>query len=294
MVEYSELGLEAFRQIFESIPDGVAIRSLRRGVLIAVNRELERMTGYSRSELIGRSPLELGLWTNEAQYQDGLSALSNREVVRNVEARFRTKDGKTVIGLVSATRVDVGGESYIVSFVRDITSLREAEKRGRLREDLSTMLSHDIRTPLMAILNSLYVLRLNATSKEDRNAAYERIERSTRSAIGLAQNFVDAGRIESGLLQPDLSPVSLNEVVLRVVREQEGVARARHIAVRLSLDADLPVLQLDGRLIERALSNLLSNALKFSPPDETVLVRTAKDAERVALEVHDHGPGVRA
>jgi len=292
MAEFPDLGLEAFRHIFESIPDGVAIRSLRRGVFVAINRELERMMGYSREEVLGHSPLELGLWADPAQYQDGLAAVSNREVVRNVEAHFRTKEGKTVIGLISATRVDVGGESYIVSFVRDITSIRDAEKRERLRADLSTMLSHDIRTPLMAILNSLYVLRMPTASKEDRAAAYERIERSTRSAIGLAQNFVDVGRIESGLLQPDVSPVSLNEIVLRAVREHEGVARARRITVAMSLDADLPALRLDGRLIERALSNLLSNALKFSPADEMVLVRTANDADRVVLEVHDRGPGV--
>src|SRR5882724_8799590 len=145
MAEFPDLGLEAFRQIFESIPDAVAIRSLRRGVFVAVNRELERMMGYPRSELIGRSPLEIGLWEDATQYQDGLSVVSNREVVRNIEANFRTKDGKTVIGLISATRVDVSGESYIVSFVRDITALRDAERRERLRADLSTMLSHDIR-----------------------------------------------------------------------------------------------------------------------------------------------------
>src|SRR5882724_6031481 len=109
MAEFPDLGLEAFRQIFESIPDAVAIRSLRRGVFVAVNRELERMMGYSRSELIGRSPTEIGLWQDESVYQEGLSALGNREVVRNLEAHFRTKDGRTVLGLISATRVDVGG-----------------------------------------------------------------------------------------------------------------------------------------------------------------------------------------
>jgi PAS domain S-box-containing protein len=291
-IDFPDLGLDAFRQIFESIPDAVAIRSLRRGVFVAVNRELERMTGYSRSELLGRSPIDLGLWVDESQYNEGLSTLVNRGVVRNFEAHFRTKDGRDVPGLISAARVDVEDDSLIVSFVRDLTSRREAEKRDRLRKDLSAMLSHDIRTPLMAILNSLYVARLEKTSPEERAAAYDRIERSARAAVALAQSFIDVARIESGLLQPEVAPVSLNELVERAVRDQEGTARARRIWIQTILEGDLPVLRVDARLIERAISNLLSNALKFSRTDDSVLVRTRREQERVVLEVEDRGPGI--
>jgi PAS domain S-box-containing protein len=139
-IGFPDLGLDAFRQIFESIPDAVAIRSLRRGVFVAVNRELERMMGYSRSELLGRSSMDLGLWVDESRYNAGLSTLVGGGVVRNFEAHFRTKDGREVPGLVSAARVDVEDDSFIVSFVRDLTSLREAENRERLRKDLSAML----------------------------------------------------------------------------------------------------------------------------------------------------------
>jgi len=123
----------------------------------------------------------------------------------------------------------------------------------------------------MAILNSLYVVRLDKTSPEERAAAYDRIERSARAAIALAQSFIYVARIESGLLQPDVAAVSLNELVERAVRDQEGTARARRISIQTILEGDLPVLRVDARLIERAISNLLSNALKFSRTEDSVL-----------------------
>src|SRR5206468_2571158 len=120
-------------------------------------------------------------------------------------------------------------------------------------------------------------------SSEERAAAYDRIERSARAAIALAQSFIDVARIESGLLQPDVAAVSLNELVERAVRDQEGSARARRISIQTILERDLPVLRVDARLIERAISNLLSNALKFSRREDSVLVRTRREAERVVL-----------
>jgi PAS domain S-box-containing protein len=104
---FPDLGLDAFRQIFESIPDAVAIHSLRRGVFVAVNRELERMTGHSRSELFGRLPIDLGLWVDESQSNEGLSALVSGVVVRNFEAYLEPRTGGTFPGIHSVDLLPV-------------------------------------------------------------------------------------------------------------------------------------------------------------------------------------------
>jgi PAS domain S-box-containing protein len=287
------LAPELYRNIFEAMPDAAVIRSLRTGRYVAVNAGFEQLTGYRPEDIVGRTPNELDLWVDPLQYQAGLDAIQRSGTVKNVEARFRRRDGGIAIGLTSGVLLEIDGEAFIVSFVRDITARREAERRQRLREDLVAMLSHDIRTPLMTVLNALQLLRRSEDPARTRRA-HEYIEAGTRSALALAQNFVDAARIESGALEVVRAPASVNEIVARVTAEQEVTARARGVELRVSLAADVPALALDVSLIERALANLVSNALKFSPEKTTVVVATGADGGRVRISVADRGPGIPA
>jgi PAS domain S-box-containing protein len=287
------LAPELYRKIFEAMPDAAVIRSLRTGRYVAVNAGFEQLTGHRPEDIVGRTPSEVDLWVDPLQYQAGLDAIQRSGTVKNVEARFRRRDGGIAIGLTSAVLLEIDGEAFIVSFVRDITARREAERRQRLREDLVAMLSHDIRTPLMTVLNALQLLRRSDDPSRARRA-HEYIEAGTRSALALAQNFVDAARIESGALEVVRAPASVNEIVARVTAEQEVTARARGVELRVSLAADVPALALDVSLIERALANLISNALKFSPERTTVVVATAADGGRVCISVADRGPGISA
>jgi len=275
------------------MPDAAVIRSLRTGRYVAVNAGFEQLTGYRPEDIVGRTPNELDLWVDPLQYQAGLDAIQRSGTVKNVEARFRRRDGGIAIGLTSGVLLEIDGEAFIVSFVRDITARREAERRQRLREDLVAMLSHDIRTPLMTVLNALQLLRRSEDPTRTRRA-HEYIEAGTRSALALAQNFVDAARIESGALEVVRTPASVNEIVARVTAEQEVTARARGVELRVSLAADVPALALDVSLIERALANLVSNALKFSPEKTAVVVATGADGGRVCISVSDRGPGIPA
>jgi PAS domain S-box-containing protein len=284
---------DLYRAIFEAMPDAAVIRSLRTGRYIAANGGFEQLTGHRSEDIVGRTPDEIDLWMNRSQYQAGLDVLQRSGTVKKHEAHFRRWDGGIVVGLVSAVRLEIDGEAFIVSLVRDITARREAERRERLREDLVAMLSHDIRTPLMTVLNALQLLRRSDDASRVRRA-YEFIESGTRSALALAQNFVDAARIESGALEVVRAPASVNEIVARVAAEQEMTARARGIELCVSLAADVPALALDVSLIERALANLVSNALKFSPENEAVVITTGVEPGLVRISVADRGPGIPA
>ncbi len=287
------LAPELYRKIFEAMPDAAVIRSLRTGRYVAVNGGFEDLTGFRPEDIVGRTPSEVDLWVDPSQYQAGLDVLQRSGTVKNLEARFRKRDGGVSIGLISAVRLEIDGEAFIVSFVRDITARRESERRQRLREDLVAMLSHDIRTPLMTVLNALQLLRRSEDASGTLRA-HEYIEAGTRSALALAQNFVDAARIESGALEVVRAPASVNEIVARVAAEQEVTARARRVELRVCLAPDVPAVALDASLIERALANLVSNALKFSPEKESVVITTGADRDRVRVAVADRGPGIPA
>jgi PAS domain S-box-containing protein len=282
-----------YRKIFEAMPDAAVIRSLRTGCYIAANHGFEELTGYRPEDVIGRTPSEVDLWVDRAVYEAGLDVLQRSGVVHNTEARFRRRDGGITIGLVSAVRLDIDGERFIVSFVRDITERRRAERRQRLREDLVAMLSHDIRSPLMTVLNALFVLRQSDDPSKTRRAC-ELIEVGARNALSLAQNFVDAARIEGGALEVERVPASMNEVVTRVVADQEVTARTRAVEIRASLAEDAPPVAFDVPLIERVLANLISNAVKYSPEGQAVTVTTAAGPGVVRVSVADRGPGIPA
>jgi PAS domain S-box-containing protein len=126
----------SLRAAFDLNPDATNVNQLSNGQYIDVNESFLQMTGWTREEVLGRTSVDLGIW-NDVADRDRMVALLEREgFVRNLEARFRTRTGRLVDGLMSARLMSYGGEPVILSITRDITerkraevALRESERR---------------------------------------------------------------------------------------------------------------------------------------------------------------------
>lgn len=118
---------ERFAKAFNSSPLVVTISSLIDGKLIEVNDTFVTATGFSRAETIGRTTLELGLWAKSEDRTEELETVRRNGQVREVEYSFRTKSGGEIIGLLSAEQIEIGGESYTLSVIQDITNRKQAE-----------------------------------------------------------------------------------------------------------------------------------------------------------------------
>jgi PAS domain S-box-containing protein len=119
---------EKFSIAFRECPSAFTLTRLKDDRYIEVNETFERFTGYSRDELIGRTPFDIRLWENPSHRTDLLKQLRAEGRLRNVEARFRMRDGSIRIGLASAELIEIGGEQCLLSVTSDITELKQAEE----------------------------------------------------------------------------------------------------------------------------------------------------------------------
>ncbi len=109
-------------------PDGFTINSIPNGKYIEVNEGFTRLTGYTREESVGRSPVDMNLWVNPGTRQQFLADLVEKGMIRNFEIQFRTKAGQFRDGLLSGSLVTLGGVQHAVVSVRDITEMKAAQE----------------------------------------------------------------------------------------------------------------------------------------------------------------------
>ncbi len=122
---------ERFARAFRSSPDAMAISSIPEGRYLEVNESFERLTGYAREEVLGRSAAELGLWDNLPDREEFLAQLAQRGRLQNFEGRFRTKSRELRIALLSADTIELHGQRCALTIARDITDRKLAEEALR-------------------------------------------------------------------------------------------------------------------------------------------------------------------
>ena len=137
---------DLFRRAFHTSPDAVNINRLADGLYIDINQGFTDLTGFSREDVIGRTSAEIDIWVDPDDRLRLVEGLRAQGVVRNLEARFRRKDGTTRAGLMSAQLIQVGGRPHILSITRDIEEFAVA--RRALRESETRMLSLQENIPL--------------------------------------------------------------------------------------------------------------------------------------------------
>ncbi|MHB8505387.1 MAG: sensor histidine kinase [Acidimicrobiales bacterium] len=175
----------------------------------------------------------------------------------------------------------------------DALQSRLAEEVARLAKTLVSAVAHDLRTPLSRIKASSSTLAdedLGLDPEQARRLA-TLIDVEADRLASLVQNLLDMGRVQAGVLQPRYSVTQVADLVLPVVKDVSATRPGHQIEVELP--DDLPPIDADLVLISRVLTNLLDNALRYSPRVSPITVRATLDTpHRVEISVTDHGPGV--
>jgi two-component system, OmpR family, sensor histidine kinase KdpD len=162
---------------------------------------------------------------------------------------------------------------------------------NRMRTALLAAVSHDLRSPLASVKAAVGSLRQTDVewSDEDRASLLATVEQGADRLDSLIGNLLDMSRVHTGALQPFVRPIALDEVAPLVARGLDGGER-----LQFSIPDTLPLVATDPGLLERALANLVANALRYSPSDQppTLIASSSADLDTVLVCVVDHGPGI--
>lgn len=179
------------------------------------------------------------------------------------------------------------------SLVRERKAREDAERANQAKDDFLATLSHELRSPLTAIVGWAEVGRMRAAEQPEILKALTIIRRNAALQARLIADLLDVSRLTAGkTLELDREPVSLNDLVRGVVESSARAAEDRKIAIDVAHGDEALVVEGDPGRLAQAVSNLLSNAIKFSASGARVRIGIFRDGSSAVIEVVDNGRGI--
>jgi signal transduction histidine kinase len=190
---------------------------------------------------------------------------------------------------VRARRVEFEESDSLQWILRDITERKELDA---LRDDLTAMIYHDLRSPLGNIISSLEMLDTMLPEDEAMQSMMGIATNSTARIQRLVNSLLDIHRLESGQKIIDQKSVDPVELIQEAIRDVEPGAASRHQTIDKLLTGKYPLIWVDVDMIHRVLINLLENAIKFTPSQRRIEIGAQPDGVFVKIWVRDNGPGI--
>jgi PAS domain S-box-containing protein len=252
------------RQVMENSVDGICIIENRQ--IVYVNRRLEELTGYSSPQL-GRLTLDRLVRPRDRKVVGPVLSEPQRLLVPvHHEVAIVNRSGQEVNCELRIVPAETEGRTVLICYLRDISQLRRAE---RVRGDFIAMVSHDLRTPLAAIKESISLLADTAADRlESRQRRYLSIAREEMDRLNrMIDNLIEVSRMETGKVTLHLEAVDLRRLLSVALDSLSLFVSKKNLTVEQDLPPRLPPLLGDADRLLRVINNLLDNAIKYSPAD---------------------------
>ena len=244
------------------------------------------MSGYSKSEVIGKDISQYYSFSASEKYDQVLQKCQTENFVRNQELEFQSKSGQIKTILLSLELIELGGTECTLQIMNDIT------ERKRLENEFISLVSHELRTPMTSTIGALDLLNsgqlgtLSDRGQQILKVAIRNIERLIR----LVNDILDLERIKSGKIT--IEPVDCDLVPLLIQATETMQAMAEKAQVQVLLEPSPISLKLDPDRMLQTLTNLLSNGIKFTEPGGTVKLKASVNGDRCQITVQDTGRGI--
>ena len=294
----SEAERQRLKVLVDTSPVGVMVVEADTHRVLTLNREAERLLGvaFKEGDLLRK-------YENAAVYRrpDGRAltpeespisrVLAHGEMVLAQEVRIELPDGRKVPTLVNATpvRASDGRTTAAIVTIQDVSPLEEIE---RLRSEFVGVVSHELKTPLTAIKGSAATVlgSKRAFDAEETRELFEIINEQADRLRDLVDNLLDMTRIEAGRLSVTTEPTDLRAIIKDAVSVFASGGNSHE--VQLTFPEGTPLAKADKRRITQVVSNLLSNAAKFSPADKSIRVQVERSDPLLTVRVKDQGRGI--
>jgi PAS domain S-box-containing protein len=289
-----KLADERFRLAIDAAPTGMLLMD-RAGCIVLVNAQIESLFGYTRDELLGRRIEMLVPERFRGHHPEFRTTFFGNPNVRTMGAGRDLyglrKDGSEMPVEIGLNPLRTSEGEFVLSSIVDLSQRREID---RLRTNFVSTVSHELRTPLTSISGSLGLLQSGALGAlPDKAAAMVQIAyKNSGRLVRLINDILDVGKLEADQLVLQMMSVPLAELLRQSVEANANYAE--QYGVRFLLDASSigDRVMADPDRLMQVVTNLLSNAAKFSPPGAEVHIRLRPGPTAIRIEVEDSGPGI--
>jgi signal transduction histidine kinase len=279
LLEGTEYERERLAAILEAIPEGV---------LVVDADDCLQYANPTAEMMLGAGLLGVGRPVAESLTQPELARLLKESAVEPRAMEFSGTEGRRLRGVVRSVRSADGNGVWQVCVLQDVTSFRELDE---LKTEFVHTVSHDLRRPLTMMEGLVHMIEMLGPLNAAQQEYARRIRLSAQEMNRLVKDLLDLGRVESGLEIRRL-PVQLPAIVAKVVDALKPEAAANNVKLRVKIPEGMPELSADASLLERALGNLMENAIRFNRPGGAVEVSIKTTGNMVVVAVKDDGIGI--
>ncbi len=282
------------RAVLDTVLDSI-ITINHKGMIETVNPATEKLFGYSSNELLGHNINMLmpdPYHSEHDNYLRGYLNTGDKKVIGiGREVIGQRKNGTNFPMELAVSEMQIEGQRMFTGVVRDISERKRMEK---LRQEFIATVSHELRTPLTSIRGSLGLLNSDAImdDKETLRKLLNIAQSNTSKLLHLINDLLDFQKIEAGKMDYDFADVNIVDLVTSTVKECEHYGEKNNIRIVIrELTVTTSVIG-DKFRLSQVLSNLISNAIKFSPADSEIEIGAIETNEDTQIFVRDSGKGI--
>ena len=279
--------------LIDNVIDAIIIIDAR-GIIETFNHAAEQIFGYSSAEVIGRNLSMLMPEPDRSAHDGYLEHYARRGTSRaleqNRELTALRRTGETFTIELRVSQISHHGECKFIGLVRDITERKRIE---RMKSELVSIVSHELRTPLTSISGALGLIvggALGETAPNMRQMLSIAHQNSLRLGR-LVDDLLDMDKLVAGKMTLDLRALAVPAQLQQAIAANQGYAAKHDVTLVLQQAPDVELVADDDRL-QQVLANLISNAVKFSPPGGSVSLGSECRGAWVRIWVRDQGPGI--
>ena len=284
-----------FELATESASDQIVITD-PDGIILYANPAVEEISGFSVTKILGKKIGSKSLWGGQMSptfYKKFWHTVKERKESFKGTFENKRKDGTNYYAQATVSPILDENENiqFFISIERDITKEKEIDK---MKDEFISLASHQLRTPLSAIRWYLEMLvdgdagKLNVEQQKYAKNVYE----STKRMINLVNALLNVSRIESGRIMVDPTPTNIVKLVEEVIDETKAKLGDRNQKIILSAYKELPLIKIDQKLLRNVYLNLITNAMRYSPPQSTIEIFISKNEKELISQITDHGYGI--